>query len=110
MRLIRNITKDRRGKYAVIRMLRLPDDPGHRADVDYAFRILERHGMLEWGEPKTEGEFFVLMLRDRYAHAALKAYGIAVLDDQSCDEEYADDVCELMERAGIESPFCKRPD
>jgi hypothetical protein len=37
--------------------------------------MLEHHGMLEWGEPKTEGEFFVIMLKDRYAHAALKAYG-----------------------------------
>jgi hypothetical protein len=110
MRLIRNITKDHRGKYAVVRMQKLPDDPGARADVDFAFRMLEHHGMLEWGEPKTGGEFFVIMLKDRYAHAALKAYGLAVLEDDAADEAYADDVCELMGRAGRNSPFCKRPD
>jgi hypothetical protein len=110
MRLIRNITKDHRGKFAVVRMQKLPDDPGARADVDFAFRMLEHHGMLEWGEPKTEGEFFVIMLKDRYAHAALKAYGLAVLEDDAGDKAYAADVCELMERAGRGSPFCKRPD
>jgi hypothetical protein len=74
MRLVRNITNDRRGKYAVIRMHKLPDDPGRRADVDFALRTLERNGMLEWGEPGTEREFFVIMLKDRYAEAALKGY------------------------------------
>ena len=110
MRLIRNITKDHRGKYGVVRMLRLPDDPGARADVDYALRTLERHGMMEWGEPKTEGEFFVLMLKDVYAGPALKAYALALTDDEAGDVAYGKDVAELMDRAGTNSPFCKRPD
>jgi hypothetical protein len=39
-----------------------------------------------------------------------KAYGLAVLEDDAGDEAYADDVCELIGRAGRNSPFCKRPD
>jgi len=110
MRLIRNITKDHRGKYGVVRMLRLPDDPGARADVDYALRTLEHHGMVEWGEPKTEGEFFVLMLKDVYAGPALQAYVLAMADDAAGDVQYGIDIAELMGRAGVNSPFCKRPD
>jgi hypothetical protein len=110
MRLIRNITKDHRGKYAVVRMQKLPDDPGARADVDFAFRMLEHHGMLEWGEPKTEGEFFVINaqrpLRARCAES-LRSRGAR---RDAGDEAYADDVCELTGRAGRNSPFCKRPD
>jgi hypothetical protein len=109
-RLIRNITKDGRGKYAVVRMAKLPDDPGARADVDYAFATLERHGMLEWGVPKTPGEFFVIMLKDRYALAALQAYARAVVDDPDGDPLYGYDVRELADRAGVNSLYCKDPD
>jgi hypothetical protein len=110
MRLIRNITNDRRGKYAVVRMQKLPDDPGARADIDFCFRMLEHHGMIEWGEPNTEGEFFVIMLKDIYALAALQAYVIALIDDPAGDGEYANDISDLVERAGHRSEFCKVPD
>jgi hypothetical protein len=110
MRLIRNITRDNRGKYGVVRMQKLPDDPGRRADVDFALRTLEANGMMEWGEPKSENEFFVIMLKDIYAAAALKAYATAVLSDGGGDEEYADDVLQLTKRAGPNSNWCKKPD
>ena len=108
MRLIRNITHDRRGKYGVIRMQKLPDEPGRRADVDFALRTLETNGMLEWGDPGTENEFFVIMLKDIYAAAALKAYAMAVLNDG--DEKYDDEVLQLAKRAGPNSSRCKKPD
>jgi hypothetical protein len=110
MRLIRNRTKDSRGKYAVILMQKLPDDPGRRADIDHALRLLEDNGMVEWGEPHSAGEFFVLMLKDRFSQAALRAYACAVLDVTDADEAYADDVLDLANRAGPNSPFCKKPD
>jgi hypothetical protein len=110
MRLIRNITHDRRGKYGVIRMQKLPDEPGRRADVDFALRTLETNGMLEWGDPGSENEFFVIMLKDIYAAAALKAYATAILNDGDGDEEYADEVLHLAKRAGPNSGWCKKPD
>jgi hypothetical protein len=110
MRLIRNYSRDGRGKYAVLKMQKLPDDPGRRADVDHALRLLEDNGMVEWGLPQTAGEFFVIMLKDQFSQAALRAYVRAVLDATDSDETYADDVLELAQRAGPDSPFCKRPD
>jgi hypothetical protein len=110
MRLIHNITHDRRGKYGVIRMQKLPDEPGRRADVDFALRTLETNGMLEWGDPGSENEFFVIMLKDIYAAAALEAYATAILNDGDGDEEYADEVLHLAKRAGPNSGWCKKPD
>jgi hypothetical protein len=108
--LIRNITPDRHGKYGVVRMQKLPDDPGRRADVDFALRTLEANGMLEWGDPGTENEFFVIMLKDIYAAAALKAYATEIINDVFGDSEYADDVLHLAKRAGPDSRWCKKPD
>jgi hypothetical protein len=39
-----------RGLRVVIDLGRIPDDPAKRADIDYALRILARHGMVEWVE------------------------------------------------------------
>jgi hypothetical protein len=70
---------------------------------------LETNGMLEWGDPGTENEFFVIMLKDIYAAAALKAYATAILNEGG-DEEYADEVLQLAKRTGPNSSWCKKPD
>lgn len=65
----------------------------------------------EWVDddaPGQEHEHFVIMLKDKYARAALLAYAEAALDDG--DKEYAADVLELARRAGRRHPQCKIPD
>lgn len=86
MRLERNISRDSKGKFAVINL---------------------RKNTVEWGEPNTREEFFVIKLKDKYARVALEAYAAAAKFD---DPEYAKDVAELAARSGDKNPFCKRPD
>lgn len=85
MRLMRNA--DGRGKYTVIdnRTGKSVEDSG----------------------PGGRNEFFVLMLKDRYARTPLLTYADSVFPD---DPEYARDVIELADRAGPRSPYCKDPD
>ena len=58
--------------------------------------------------PGEEHEFFVVMLKDKYALAALLAYAEAAYADGQRD--YATDVLKLADRAGPLSKFCKEPD
>ena len=108
MRLIRNQTKNQQGKYAVVRLEKMPDDPSRRCDVEYALRILFENSLLTYGHPNTKDEFFVMFLRDSYALPALKAYANSAEADGATD--YADDVCDLAARSGRFSAFHKRPD
>lgn len=116
MKLDRNIEgNEGRGKYALIK---LRDVEGFRGDgpfagcgaVGDALRVLENAGVIEWGAPRTKGEFFVIKLRDQYAQAALKAYADAVAADRNGDDDYCGEIRDLADRAGTSSPFCKRPD
>ena len=106
-----------RGKYAIINLRKLDrslrgvidgDLPGSDfLDVKAAMATLERAGLIEYGEPGTENEFFVLKLKDKYAGAALYTYASAVA---ALDNEFSRDVRELSRRAGSNSPWCKEPD
>ena len=107
MRLDRNFNSV--GKYAIIDMRRvrelrmaIPDE-----GITEALTILKSYGVLQYGEPGTEHEFFVLKLKDKYADEALEAYAAMAIED---DPEYAADVRALADRAGSNSPFCKKPD
>lgn len=44
-----NLDRDR-GMRIAIDLGRVPDDPGKRADIDYALRVLAANGMIEWLE------------------------------------------------------------
>jgi len=90
MRLLRNTTKDGKCKYSLIEH--------------------EKDDHVESGLPKTENEFFVIKLKDKYAKAALEEYDRAVSLDPGGDKEYDEDVLDLADRAGTDSPWCKRPD
>lgn len=112
MRLDRNEGKG--GKYAVLNMRKLRQarrddfDAGLTSDqIGLALSILENRGLINYGQMKTEDEFFVLMLKDAYSYSALNAYAQAVSHD---DWEYSVDVKELAQRSGLGSPFCKVPD
>ena len=112
MKLDRNIrSNDGRGKYALLKLRRLDayqqPDAFMASPVLEAIALLDREGLIEWGAPKTEGEFFVLKLRDQFAAPALKLYAF---NAAAHDRQYADDVMELANRASYASPFCKLPD
>lgn len=113
MKLDRDIEgNEGRGKYA---LLKLRDAERYRGDgpfagcgeIGEAIRTLDNAGLIEWGHPNTEGEFFVIKLRDQYAQYALNAYAAAADLD---DHEYGRAVQALADRSGDKSPFCKRPD
>jgi len=57
--------------------------------------------------PGEEHEFFVLMLKDRHAQAALDAYADSI---EKTDPEFAAEVRELADRAGERSLYCQDPD
>ncbi len=113
MKLDRNLNQDRRGKYALLKLRNVPEPqpimeatPNSLAISD-AIRLLEEAGILDWGIEGTDGEPFVILLKDKYAQSALVAYADAAEAD---DPEWAMEVRELAARAGPAHPNCKRPD
>lgn len=112
MKLDRNCPSLDSGKYAVVKLrdLRSMRNTGPAAtylQVKRALAVLDRFGLLNYGEPWKPGEFFVLMLKDEFAEGALREYASAAL---TMDAEYANEVSSLANRSGLHSPFCKRPD
>lgn len=104
MKLDRNTAG--RGKYAVVKLRRMESDPVGQ-NLTPTVEMLARGGFVTFGAAGDKDEFFVLMLKDQYAQAALAAYAAAAEVD---DPEYAAEVRELMARAGPSSPHVKRPD
>lgn len=105
MKLDRNTAADGRGKYAVVRLRRLDGAP---ADVREAIDKLVAGGFVTMDAPGGLDEFFVIMLKDKYADAALLSYAAdAALDGEA---EYAEEVRALAARAGRNHPSCKKPD
>ena len=86
MKLDRNINSDGKGKYALINL---------------------RTNKVEWGVVDSEEEFFVLKLKDRHSMVALIAYANSV---REIDQEFADEVLELVARSGPRNQWCKEPD
>ncbi|MCF8533856.1 MAG: hypothetical protein K9G48_12690 [Reyranella sp.] len=76
-------------------------------DIAAALQLLKDNGLIDEGETGSEGEYFVLRLRDFYARPALLEYALAASAE---DPEYGNEVLEMANRAGARSPFCKRPD
>ena len=114
MKLDRNIDgNEGRGKYALLKLrdLEACRETGAFGSLPKplldAIDTLQRAGLLEWGKPNTEGEFFVLKLRDQHARHALESYAY---EARRFDPEYAAEVKSLADRSGARSPFCKRPD
>jgi hypothetical protein len=95
-----------RGKYAVVRLRRM-DEPGAPMDAKEALDVLLRGGFVTMDRPGGDDEFFVIMLKDRYAEAALLAYAAVASAD---DPEYAGEVRALAARSGPNHPHCKKPD
>jgi hypothetical protein len=105
MKLDRNILGNGgRGKYALL-LLRNVDAADSK--VSRALETLEDAGVLDWGDAKTEREFMVIRLKDKYARAALLAYAE---EAQKEDAEYAAEIYGLASRSGELSEWCKKPD
>lgn len=102
MKLDRNINADGTGKYALVKLRNVRCEAHHSK-----LRLLGYAGILDWGETGTESEFFVFRLKDKYAAAGLAAYAAEAEKD---DPEYASEIREMMQRAGPNSPWCKKPD
>lgn len=116
MKLDRDINKDGKGKYALVRLRNINKG-------DEAFQLLQRlHelGHLDWGKVGDPDEFFVIKLRDKFSQPAIVAYADAVMRERgkgAYEEhrssgliEYALAVQKLSSRSGILSEFCKEPD
>lgn len=112
MKLDRNVEALDSGKYAVVKLRRLRQiretEPAEQyIRIKRSLDCLERAGVLTYGAPGSTDEFFVLMLKDEFAAPALRAYSF---EAGSYDVEYADEVNILADRAGLNSPHCKKPD
>jgi hypothetical protein len=111
MRLVRNEHPTGRGKYMLVVTRKLdlyaPSVPFETNAVLDAVDMLIEEGVVDDPPPETEGEFFVLRLKDRNARPALLAYAASVA---TRDPEFAAEVRELADRSGELSPFCKDPD
>lgn len=114
MKLDRNINVDGRGKYAILRLCKLDDyiDPADpfaevAEPIAKAIKTLEDAGILDWGLVGTDGEFFLIRLKDRYATASLQAYASEAGKE---DPEYAREIANMIPRSGHFSPWCKKPD
>lgn len=90
MRLDRNITNPKRGKYALIK-LRV-DTPVHHAGKVADGRTLRvKPEAVDFGDT-LDSDFFVIRLKDKYAGPALTAYANAAAKD---DPEYAAEISAL---------------
>lgn len=106
MKLDRNITNPRRGKYALVLMRRFQElDPIQQELFSEAMDSLRSLHAVDFGD-SAESDFFVIRLRDKYAGHALTAYGLAAVDD---DPEYSGEVLKLAEMA-VTHPSKRKPD
>lgn len=105
MKLDRNLNTSGKGKYVLINLRKLQGDP--LTPQCLAAAIVESPESVEFGAVGDHDEFWLIKLKDKYAAPALQAYADAARVD---DPEFADQVQEMVERAGTNSPFCKIPD
>lgn len=98
MQLDRNINKDGRGKYALVKCRNWK--PGLDQAVDDAIRVLDDAKLLHWGNEGPGEQFFVMKYKDKFTKAGLAGYAAAVRftaqfnnDSMKCDLlEYAQEM------------------
>jgi hypothetical protein len=106
MRLDRNINEGGKCKYAVVKMRLLKAPLQECLDVESGEDcwLVPKSAMIIL--PDDRNEFFVLMLKDQFAAAALEAYANAAV---VTDTEYAADVQQLAHKSR-RHPDRRRPD
>lgn len=105
MKLDRNITNPRRGKYALIKLRegtvkRVPTEL-----VDNPSLVMVQESAVDFGDTQ-DSDFFVIRLKDKYAGVALRAYANEARKD---DPEYAAEIDSLALDADAH-PNRKMPD
>ncbi len=105
MKLDRNINPDGRGKYALLKLRVIGDNPSPQ--VLASLSLLEKLGILDWGNT-IDSEFFVIRLKDKYADDALSRDALSAQMDGEGD--YAREIEEMASRAGVSHPNCRKPD
>ena len=107
MKLDRNITTPRRGKYALIKLrgLNLPFPDCYYSGPQPQSDSIVPKAAIDYGDT-DDSDFFVIRLKDKYAGAALAAYANAAMQD---DPEYGREMMALAQKA-IEHPSKRRPD
>ena len=103
MKLDRNITTPRRGKYALIKLRISTPIPVREIGKIVAFSV--DASAVDFGDT-DDSDFFVMRLKDKYTGAALAAYANAAMLD---DLEYGREMMVLAQKA-IEHPLKRRPD
>ena len=107
MKLVRNTTSDGSCKYALLRIDKMLKDGEFTFIQDFLEKYPELKKYIEFGEPNTEEEFFVIKLKDINSTRALTAY---VLESDKTDPEFALEVMDLALRSGKRHTSCKQPD
>ena len=107
MKLVRNTTSDGSCKYALLRIDKMLKDGEFTFIQDFLEKYPELKKYIEFGEPNTEEEFFVIKLKDINSTRALTAY---VLEADKTDQEFALEVMDLALRSGKRHTSCKQPD
>ncbi len=79
LQLDRNINKDGRGKYALIK-IRVLDGFAKDTPEWEAFWLLQKSGVLCLGNESAGDQFFVMKYKDRFTCYALAAYAEAIRD------------------------------
>ncbi len=100
MKLDRNITKPRRGKYALIKLRVAQPTDWSGGDISQV-----KTAAIDFGDTE-DTDFFVIRLKDKYAGPALAAYAEAARKD---DPEYAAEVYDLAIKAR-NHPHQRQPD
>ena len=107
MKLVRNTTSDGSCKYALLRIDKMLKDGEFTFIQDFLEKYPELKEYIEFGQPHSEEEFFVIKLKDINSTRALTAY---VLEADKTDPEFALEVMDLALRSGKRHHKCKQPD
>lgn len=92
MKLDRNITNPRRGKYALIKLRETNLSPQDKAiAVAEKLMLTVDPKAIDFGDT-DDTDFFVIRLKDKYASPALLAYARAAMSD---DSEYGEEIMVL---------------
>jgi hypothetical protein len=104
MQLDRNVNPTGLGKYALVLVRKMLQDTEHTAEIGEALSVLEKYGIIDWGQ--RGNDFFVIRLKDRNAAPALDAYARSILRH---DPQFALQVRSLATTA-MRHPDSKQPD
>lgn len=115
MKLDRNVNRDGSGKYALIKLREVakfkanPDWAREAEEIKEALSLLDRRGIIHWGNEGIGENFFVMKYKDRFTAQGLGGYSDSVFQyirtsNMSAAElislkEYADQIYQEAESA-----------